>query len=221
MAQEADQVVLQTSVDTLSWVLGEQLGRQFAMVQQANELPLKRQLVEEAFCTAYEGMKSPLDERVSETIYQLFTASAIQRQQEQKQSQASSSEQQEAAYFAKLTEENPNVKYDASGVYYEVVRAGAGAKARLGDRVRFDYKGFNMLSGELFDQTYGNREPITHVVSQPMFEGLLRGIQLMNAGSIYRLYIPSGMAFGAQGTKDIPPYTPVIYEIELHEIFDK
>ena len=100
----------------------------------------------------------------------------------------------------------------------EVVKQGKGPKARFGDVVRFDYRGYNMITGELFDQTYGQRDPIDHVLGKPMFAGLIEGMQLMNAGSLYRLYVPSALAFGANGTQNIPPYTPVIYEIELHAI---
>lgn len=221
MAQDAEDVALHSVVDTLSWVLGEQLGKQFAMVEQMNELKLDPQIVEQAFCTAYEGKPSPLDEQVSNQVYQMFTATSMQRQRMNEQNRAASMAQKEAECFKKLEAENPNAKKDASGIYYEVVRQGQGRKARIGDRVRFDYKGYNMLNNELFDQTYGNREPIVHVVAQPMFEGLLQGLQLMNAGSIYRLYVPSNKAFGAQGTETIPPYTPVIYEVELHNIFDE
>ena len=50
-----------------------------------------------------------------------------------------------------------------------------------------------------------------------MFQGLLLGMQLMNAGSKYRFYFPHQLVTGATG---IPPYTPVSYEVELHEIYN-
>ena len=79
-----------------------------------------------------------------------------------------------------------------------------------------------MLTGEQFDQSngYSGGEPIIHVVGNPMFPGLLEGMQLMNAGSLYRFYFPNQLAFGANGSEDIPPYTAVIYEVELHEIMN-
>lgn len=220
MVHPPEDVALKTVVDSLSWALGEQMGKQFALVEKSNGLSLNQKLVEQAFCTAYEGKPSPLDEQTSERIYQMFTATAMQRQRMNDQNLASSMAQQEAECFKQLKTKHPAAKKDTFGIYYEVIRQGHGRKARIGDRVRFDYKGYNMLNDQLFDQTYGNREPIVHVVAQPMFEGLLRGLQLMNAGSIYRLYIPSDKAFGAHGTETIPPYTPVIYEVELHDVYD-
>ena len=52
-----------------------------------------------------------------------------------------------------------------------------------------------------------------------MFPGLIEAFQLMNAGSIYRFYFPYQVAFGAQGSGNIPGYTPLIYEVEVHELY--
>ena len=111
-------------------------------------------------------------------------------------------------------------RYHPAGFYYEQLRAGKGRKAVYGDRINFDYRSFLMFSGEAYDQTYGKRDPIIHVVGEPMFTGLIEGFQLMNAGSIYRFYFPYQLAFGERGSRDIPGFTPFIYEVELHEIYE-
>ena len=107
-----------------------------------------------------------------------------------------------------------------SGFYYEVLKPGKGANAQIGQRILFDYRSFLMFNGEPYDQTYGVRDPILHVVGRPMFQGLIDALQLMNAGSIYRFYFPYQLAFGETGAGDIPGYTPFIYEVELHEIYE-
>ena len=137
------------------------------------------------------------------------------RKQAQSASQSASAQQQQ--FFERLVAENPNVKQAPKGYYYEVLRNGSGPRAQLGKRIRFDFKGTEMISGRLIEQTYGVREPIIHVLEQPMFEGLLDGLQLMNAGSKFRFYFPFQLVTNANG---IPPYTPVIYEVELHEIYN-
>ena len=85
----------------------------------------------------------------------------------------------------------------------------------------FDYRSYTLLDGEPYDQTYGRRRSIAHVVGKPMFQGLLEGLQLMNAGSLYRFYFPYQLAFGPQGSGDIPGYTPFIYEVEVHKVSDR
>ena len=86
-----------------------------------------------------------------------------------------------------------------------------------GKRLEFDFKGTNMFTGELIEQTYGKRGSVIHVLGNPMFEGLIEGMQYMRAGSKYRFYFPHEKVTGAKG---VPPLTPVIYEIELHTIFE-
>jgi FKBP-type peptidyl-prolyl cis-trans isomerase len=76
------------------------------------------------------------------------------------------------------------------------------------------------MTGQPYDQTYGKRDPIVHVIGTPMFPGLIEAFQLMNAGSRYRFYFPYQVCFGARGSDGIPPFTPMIYEVELHEIYD-
>ena len=48
----------------------------------------------------------------------------------------------------------------------------------------------------------------------------LAALLLMNAGSVYRFYFPYQLAFGEKGTGGIPPYAPMIYEIELHDAYN-
>lgn len=209
---------LETSEDTLSWALGES----FAMSMMQNNLQVDKDLVIEAFRHTVEGWEQPFDESVCEAAYKKLTMQAMMNQQQRQQSQNSDIAAKEEAYFKKLVAENPNVKKSDKGFYYEVLRAGKGKNAKFGERISFDYKGYFMFTGEQFDQSngYSGGEPIIHVVGNPMFPGLLEGLQLMNTGALYRFYFPNQMAFGANGSEDIPPYTAVIYEVELHEIMN-
>lgn len=209
---------LETAEDTISWALGES----FAMSVMQNNLSVDKDLVIEAFRHTVEGWDQPFDESVCEEAYKRLTMQAMQQQQQRVQSQNKDVAAKEEAYFQKLVAENPNVKKSDKGFYYEVLKSGKGKNAKFGERVSFDYKGYYMLTGEQFDQSngYSGGEPIIHVVGNPMFSGLLEGMQLMNAGSLYRFYFPNQLAFGANGSEDIPPYTAVIYEVELHEIMN-
>lgn len=204
--------------DTLSWAMGENLA--LSVMETQGTLHLDKEVVKQALNHTLEGKSQPIDDRtlrdaISYIIYQQ-QAEAIERNRQT----GAQVDQQQEEYFAQLVKEHPGVKRHESGFYYEELKAGKGRKAQYGDRIKFDYRSYLMLTGEPYDQTYGKREPIIHVVGKPMFQGLIDGIQLMNAGSIYRFYFPYQLAFGQQGSGDIPGSTPFIYEIELHEIFD-
>jgi len=209
----SSEVKLNTHQDTLSWAMGMSL----AQTAKSDFYKFDKDKVIEAFeCTMNDG-KQPLDQESFQEAceYIAFLVQMNMRNKDDVSKEQSDKSQEE--YFAKLVSDNPNVKKSEQGFYYEVLKNGHGVKAKVGKRVKFDFKGTEMLSGNLIEQTYGVREPIIHVLGKPMFEGLVEGIELMNAGSKYRFYFPYEKVTGANG---IAPYTPVIYEVELHEIYD-
>ncbi len=207
---------LVTRQDTLSWVLGENIG--LSLRQMQGTLNLDNEMVQRAVeYTLADGEQPLSDSLYIELLNQLILTQQTETLRRENQQQAQIDQQQED-FFAQLTKEHPGVKKHESGFYYEQVKAGKGRNAKLGDRVSFDYRSFLMFTGQPYDQTYGKRDPILHVVGRPMFQGLIDGIQLMNAGSIYRFYFPYQLAFGPQGSGDIPGFTPFIYEVEVHEI---
>lgn len=208
---------LRSAQDTLSWAMGENLA---LSLQQMSSLNLDYQLVAEAMERMLDGHGRVLDDSTMQVaMTQIIGAQQMAAMQQSNAMEAEANRQQEE-YFARLVAEHPQVQKHPSGFYYEVLQAGKGRKANYADRISFDYRSFVMLTGQPWDQTYGKRPPITHTVGKPMFQGLVEGMQLMQAGSIFRFYFPYQMAFGTQGSGDIPPCTPFIYEVELHQIFD-
>lgn len=209
----AEKKALTSEQDTLSWAMGMSL----AQTVQNGFYDFDEDIVRQAFENTIKGNEQPLDNETYQAALQYIGFLAQQGQKKQAEQASLNSDTQQQQYFEKLETENKNIVKTSEGYYYEVLQPGHGPKAQYGQRVSFDFKGSNMLTGELIEQTYGNREPIIHVVGKPMFDGILLGLQQMNAGSKYRFYFPYQLVQGASG---IPPYTPVIYEIELHEIFN-
>lgn len=204
--------VLRNEKDTLSWAMGMSL----AQTTQSGFYQFDPAVIQQAFENTLRGGKQPLNDETYEAARQYISFLADKYQRDQAKASGSRADSLQQQQFARLTAQNPNLVQAPKGYYYEVLRQGKGPKAKIGQRIRFDFKGTDMLTGNLIEQTYGVRESITHVLDRPMFEGLLDGFQLMNAGSLYRFYFPYQLVAGANG---IPPYTPVIYEVELHEIY--
>lgn len=88
-----------------------------------------------------------------------------------------------------------------------------------GNLVRVNYKGM-LLDGTVFSSSDWDGEPLEFPVGQKvMIEGIEQGITLIEEGRPAILLIPSGLAYGESGVPDqIPPNTPIAFEIEIVEI---
>ena len=104
-----------------------------------------------------------------------------------------------------------------SGLQYEVLQAGEGAKPKATDTVRCHYEG-RLLSGNVFDSSYHRNQPADFPVNQ-VIQGWVEALQLMPVGSKWRLFIPSELAYGEHGAGDIiGPNSALIFDVELLEI---
>ncbi|MER2296958.1 MAG: FKBP-type peptidyl-prolyl cis-trans isomerase [Pseudomonas sp.] len=101
----------------------------------------------------------------------------------------------------------------ASGLQFEVLTAGDGAKPTRESNVRTHYHG-TLIDGTVFDSSYDRGQPAEFPVGG-VIAGWTEALQLMNAGSKWRLYVPSELAYGAQGVGGIPPHSTLVFDVEL------
>ncbi|WP_181295853.1 FKBP-type peptidyl-prolyl cis-trans isomerase [Pseudomonas sp. Q2-TVG4-2] len=101
----------------------------------------------------------------------------------------------------------------ASGLQYEVLTAGEGVKPAAEDQVRTHYHG-TLIDGAVFDSSYQRGQPAEFPVGG-VIAGWTEALQLMGVGSKWRLYVPSELAYGAQGVGSIPPHSVLVFDIEL------
>lgn len=121
--------------------------------------------------------------------------------------------------FLKENAEREGVTVLESGLQYEVVEAGdeTNPKPTKDSRVRVHYHG-TFTDGNVFDSSIERGTPAEFPVSG-VIAGWTEALQLMNTGSKWRLYIPYGLAYGAQGSPGgIPPYSTLVFDVELIDI---
>lgn len=100
-----------------------------------------------------------------------------------------------------------------SGLQYEVIKMGKGAKPTATDKVKVHYHG-TLTDGTVFDSSVDRGEPITFALNQ-VIPGWTEGVQLMPVGSKFRFYVPQELGYGARQAGSIPPYSTLIFEVEL------
>ena len=101
-----------------------------------------------------------------------------------------------------------------SGLQYEIIKEGNGAVPTANNTVNVHYHG-TLIDGTVFDSSVRRGEPATFGVTQ-VIAGWVEALQLMPVGSKWKLYIPSNLAYGAQGAgQHIGPHTTLIFEVEL------
>jgi len=105
------------------------------------------------------------------------------------------------------------VEITDSGLQYKVIEAGEGDKPTVDSTVQVHYEG-RLISGEVFDSSIARGTPVEFALTQ-VIAGWTEGLQLMPEGSKYELYIPSELAYGANGPASIGPNQALIFVVEL------
>lgn len=123
--------------------------------------------------------------------------------------------------FLKENKKREGVVTLPSGLQYEVITEGnVGHYAKATDQVQCHYEG-TLVDGTLFDSSIKRGQPATFGVNQ-VIPGWVEALQLMPEGAKWKLYIPSDLAYGAQGAGEmIPPHSTLVFEVELQKILSK
>jgi FKBP-type peptidyl-prolyl cis-trans isomerase len=103
-----------------------------------------------------------------------------------------------------------------SGLQYEAVQRAGGEKPGPRAVVRVHYEG-KFVDGTIFDSSYERGEP-AEIPLDRVIPGWTEGLQLMGVGDTFTLYLPSRLAYGENGGGTIPPYSPLIFKVELLDI---
>jgi FKBP-type peptidyl-prolyl cis-trans isomerase len=120
-----------------------------------------------------------------------------------------------------INQENIGVTPTSSGMYFVSLKNGNGKKIKQGDTLCIDYEG-KFLNGKFFDSTKKRKEPFQFVFGSEwqVIEGMNEALSMMEEGQKALIIMPSKVAFGSTGsaTGIIPPYTSLIYEIEILKV---
>lgn len=194
--------------ENISTMVGMDIGR--GLTQIKDDLDIS--VVVEAMKASMEGKKARLTEEQAMEVRQAFMQQ-MQTKQAAEEKAAAEANQKEGADFLTANKKKSGVKSTDSGLQYEVVTQGKGAKPKATDTVNVHYRG-TKIDGTEFDSSYERGEPATFPLNG-VVAGWSEGLQLMPVGSKYKLYIPSDLAYGERAPGPIGPNATLIFEVEL------
>ncbi len=141
--------------------------------------------------------------------------------EKEKKELAEKAEKEDIEKIEKYIADNKlKAKQTESGLYYIIEKKGKGAQAESGKTVSVHYKG-TLLDGTKFDSSYDRDEPIEFKLDQgQVIKGWDEGIALLKVGAKGKLLIPSKLAYGSRSAGTIPPYSVLIFDIELMDVKD-
>jgi FKBP-type peptidyl-prolyl cis-trans isomerase FkpA len=207
---------LKTEKEQVSHVIGTQIGESLKEVKDEVDLDA----VFKAVRSAVDGKPALLSQEESMQVMQAF-GQRMQAKQIADMAAAATKNAEEGAKFLAENGKKAEVKTTASGLQYQAITEGTGAKPKASDSVRVHYKG-TLLNGETFDDSYARGEPVEFALAQ-VVPGWQEGLQLMPVGSKYKLWIPGALGYGEQGTPGGPigPNSTLVFEVELLDIVGK
>lgn len=200
-------------LDRLSYALGMSMGYNF------KASGIEKITVSDfaaGVASVYDGVPSRMTIDEAKAVINEYFAAMQARQQAAAEEVGKVNREAGVAFLAKNAE-RPEVKVTATGLQYEVLTEGDGPKPKATDRVEVHYTG-RLLDGTVFDSSVERGAPATFGVTQ-VIPGWVEALQLMNAGSKWRLYIPSDLAYGPQGAGGaIGPNATLIFDVELLKV---
>ena len=111
----------------------------------------------------------------------------------------------------------PGVVTLPSGLQYKVITEGKGAKPTAQQEVTVKYEG-HLIDGTEFDSSYKRNPQTTKFRCDQVIKGWTEALTLMPVGSKWELYIPQELGYGSRAAGNIPPYSTLIFTIELVDI---
>ena len=118
--------------------------------------------------------------------------------------------------FLKQNAKEKGVVTTPSGLQYKVLTKGEGEVPTATQRVKVNYEG-RLLDGTVFDSSYKRNEPTTFACNQ-VIKGWTEALTMMPVGSKWELYIPQELAYGDRDNGKIPPFSMLIFTVELLSI---
>lgn len=205
------------------------VGDSASFIISADSVYLKTFMAQELPPYIEKGSMLTFEAKLEKIIAKEIVEQERKRRMEEQKVMIEMYKNAEPKALAKYLEDNKvKTKPSTTGLYFIETTKGKGDKPTTGAMVKVNYTG-RFLDGQIFDTSDEivakqdsiymegrHYEPIEFQLGQPeIIPGWHEGIALMSPGAKAKLIIPSSLAYGARGRNPIPPYTTLVFDVEL------
>jgi FKBP-type peptidyl-prolyl cis-trans isomerase len=199
---------LKTQKEKVSYGIGVDAAKSFLK----RGIDLDPEILTRGFMDAYSGSELLMSEdEIREALI------SFQNEMTQKSEEAvkalTEKNKKEGEAFLSGNKTKEGVVTLASGLQYKILKAGEGKQPTEEDIVEAHYRG-TFIDGREFDSSYTRGQsakfPLNRIIA-----GWKEALKLMPVGSKWQLFVPSDLAYGAEGRELIEPNAVLIFEVEL------
>ena len=203
---EADEDLEVQVLQAYGWIIGVQGGLSWDFT------PEEKEQIMSGIRRAAQGQPAPSNlEELAPKIDETIGA----KEREFQELQAAAAKENAKAYLAEAGA-TEGIEKTRSGLLYQIVDQGIGAFPKVTDVVRIHYQG-RFMNGQVFDATVQSGKP-ADLALDSVIPGFREGLQLIREGGTIVLHIPPDLGYGEQGTRNIPPNSLLIFDINLVEV---
>lgn len=205
------------TLDRISYALGLSMGNNF---RASGISELNVQDFADGVAAVFYGATPKMTYDEAKAEIQNFFAE-LEKKQRAAAEEAGKQNKKAGEAFLAENGKRVEVKTTPSGLQYEVLTEGDGPMPEATDQVEVHYTG-KLIDGTVFDSSVDRGVPATFGVTQ-VIPGWVEALQLMKAGSKWRLFIPSNLAYGPNGAPGSPigPNSTLIFDVELLKVIGK
>ena len=200
---------LETTRDQASYAIGLNIGRDLT----SSGAELNAAAVLRGIQDVLARRQPALTDEQCRAAVTAFQREVDARELDRRRTVGAQNRQQGQAFLA-ANGSKPGVVTLPSGLQYQVLKKGNGPSPKGSDTVTTHYHG-TFIDGTVFDSSVDRGQPATFNVGQ-VIRGWTEALQLMKVGDKWRLFVPSQLAYGADGFgRTIGPHATLIFEVEL------
>ncbi|HEY4797918.1 MAG TPA: FKBP-type peptidyl-prolyl cis-trans isomerase [Bacteroidia bacterium] len=197
---------LSNQLDSVSYGIGVSIGQN---LKKDNMTDINADLIANGIKSVFSNDTSLMKAKDAQMAIQNFMMAKAKKKGEENL--------EKGKKFLADNSKKEGVKTLPSGLQYQIVKEGTGAKPTANDKVTCHYHG-TTIDGVVFDSSIQRGQPAQFGVSQ-VIPGWTEALQLMSVGSKWKLFIPANLAYGERGAGGaIGPNETLIFDVELISI---